>query len=723
MLRRRSLFPALWVALVLAGAVLTGGPLRADAPAPPPPSSGAESFLDGELLVRFKTEATPDLRVAALDRLDVQILDEYPLTGITRLRVPLGTVEETRHRLLAAGLVDLAEPNYSLRLAQVVPDDPQYATDQAWFYDLMGGPEAWAVTTGRPDVVVALIDGAVNLDHPDLASNIWTNLGEVPGNGLDDDGNGFVDDINGYDFIGDWQGSGSGRPGQDNDPDAKPGDSALGDGEDQDQDGVPDGAVGHGTQVAGIIAAVGNNQFGIAGAAWQVSIMALRVTSPEGDGLFSGLVAALEYAIANGADIVNISLAASVLPQSAQIAVEAAAAAGLILVGAAGNTGFDVTFPAALPDVIAVGSHDGDQAPDVRPLFSPIGPEVEFVAPGVDVLSTSVQALTGEPTFDTGTGTSFSAPFVTGAVVLIRALDPAASSDDVRRLLSDGAVDLPDAGAPGWDGSGRLHFGATLTALQAGAPAPPAITQALVAVTAIELEGTAAVGSAVAVSADPPGEQIATVQADATGHFTLRVLLQRFDDTVAQVALTAVATSAGGASRPSTPLTVALPRDVVLRPGWNLVSWAGPTGPGDVVLADLPPAARRVFARNGEAWELAVPGDPLFTIDEIRTGQGLWIFMGRTPPVPWRQFRALFQAPTLQPGWQLVVWAGPTTDPQTALTQTTAEIVAVYAWAEERQRFRAYISRSPLPPTLTELPHFEAVWVLVEGRGGPWPQG
>ena len=634
MLRRRSLFPGLWVALVLAGALLTGGLLRADAPAPPPPSSGAETFLDGELLVRFKTETTPDLRVAALDRLDVKILEEFPLTGITRVRVPLGTVEETGRRLLAAGLVDLAEPNYSLRLAQVVPDDPQYATDQAWFYDLMGGPDAWAVTTGRPDVVVALIDGAVDLDHPDLASNIWTNLGEVPGNGLDDDGNGFVDDINGYDFIGDWPGSGSGRPSQDNDPDAKPGDSALGDGEDQDEDGVPDGAVGHGTQVAGIIAAVGNNQFGIAGAVWQVSIMALRVTSPEGDGLFSGLVAALEYAIANGADIVNISLAASVLPQSAQIAVEAAAAAGLILVGAAGNTGFDVTFPAALPEVIAVGSHDGEQAPDSRPLFSPIGPEVEFVAPGVDVPSTSVLPLTGEPTFGTGTGTSFSAPFVTGAVALIRALDPAASSDDVRRLLRDGAVDLPDAGAPGWDGSGRLHFGATLTALQAGAPAPPAINQALVAVTAIELEGTAAVGSAVAVSADPPGEQIATVQADATGHFTLRVSLQRFDNTVAQVALTAVATSAGGASRPSTPLTVALPRDVVLRPGWNLVSWAGPTGPGDVVLADLPPpraASSPATGRRGN-WPCPVtPSSPSTRSVQARGSGSSWDERLRSP--------------------------------------------------------------------------------------------
>ena len=118
---------------------------------------------------------------------------------------------------------------------------------------------------------------------------------------------------------------------EDSDPDVKLGDSAAGDGIDQDGDGVPDGAVGHGTRVAGIIAAVGNNGIGVAGSAWAVSLMPLRVTDPEGSGYFSSLVRALEYAVANGADIVNTSLASLFLPKSAQEAVDFALDAGLIL--------------------------------------------------------------------------------------------------------------------------------------------------------------------------------------------------------------------------------------------------------------------------------------------------------------------------------------------------------------------------------------------------------
>ena len=515
----------------LAAALLATLALAAPTPSlgrPTPARAADADFLPDELLVRFAAGPSRTLRATTLNDLGATVLDTYRSSGVVRLQVPPGTLAQTQQRLLDAGLVEFAEPNYRLRVAQLVPSDALYAQQQAVFYERLDGPGGWAVSTGSRDVVVALIDGAVDLDHPDLAANIWTNPGEIPGNGEDDDGNGFIDDLHGYDFVGDWQGGGESKPNEDPDPDAKPGDPALGDGQDQDSDGTPDGALAHGTQVAGILAAVGGNDLGIVGAAWEASIMPLRITSPEGDGLFSGLIAALDYATLNGAHVVNISLASSVIPEAARVAVDAATDAGLIVVAAAGNSGHAVAFPGALPNVIAVGSTEGAGAPPAPepatrpsaaqqgaeltaagafgpPFFTPAGPEIELVAPGVDVPATSVSS-TGEPEYAFATGTSFSAPFVTGTVVLILAQAPAATLSDVRALLQAGSEDLPDGNRPNWDGGenggGLLNIGLTLQTFAVEAPAAPLLSRVEVAGDRIELEGEAEIGSTVTIFAD-----------------------------------------------------------------------------------------------------------------------------------------------------------------------------------------------------------------------------
>src|SRR5262249_17056604 len=136
-------------------------------------------------------------------------------------------------------------------------------------------PEAWDVTTGSSRVVVAVLDTGVDYTHPDLAANIWTNPGEIPGNGIDDDHNGYVDDVPGYDFAN-------------NDPDPM-----------DDQ--------GHGTHVAGTIGAVGNNGVGVVGVAWNVRIMALKFLDSAGNGTVANAIRALNYAVANGATISNNS--------------------------------------------------------------------------------------------------------------------------------------------------------------------------------------------------------------------------------------------------------------------------------------------------------------------------------------------------------------------------------------------------------------------------------
>ena len=697
-----------------------------DTTAPAPEIAGATPFAAGELLVAFAPALEASLPADLARLVGAELVESYPRSGIHRVRIRDGDVRAAARRLRASGLVRFAEPNYRFRLAGLIPNDPGYA-DQAGYWDLVGAPDAWEFTTGSRSVVVAMLDGAVDLDHPDLAANIWTNPGEIPDNGIDDDGNGFVDDLHGYDFVGAFPGSGGGRLGEDGDPDAKPGDPALGDGLDQDGDGKVDGAVGHGTLVAGILAAVGNNGLGAAGAAWQLSVMPLRITDPEGNGFFSSFVRGLEYAVANDADIVNISLASPFLPESARLAVETALDAGLIIVVAAGNGGLNVDFPAAIPGVVAVGTHGALDDPDARALFSPRNAGVDFVAPGIDVYSTDVAPLTGAPTYGVGTGTSFSAPFVTGAIALILATSPTATPADVLALLQEGAVDLPDADAPNWDGAGRVHLGRTLAALLARPPAAPIIDGVDVTDARIIVSGRAVPGSAVRISdggAEEPPFGVVTAAPDGT--FALELARRALPETVAVLSLVAVAETSAGPSPPSTPLPFALPRTVPLQPGWNLVAWAGVTGPGHEALAALPPRVTRVFAWDGAHWEIGVPASPVLTISQIHTGQGLWLFVEGAAPVEWQQTRAEFAAVALAPGWRLVAWAGARTDVAGAVAATDADIRAVFAWDAAAGRFRSFRAALPLAPggppgTLSRLGHLDAVWVVVGERGGNWP--
>ena len=457
--------PLLTLVLVAPAAAAPVGP---PPPGNVPPQSG--DYAPREILAAFHRDPT----AADLRRLGLTLIERYQRSNVTRLRTADPDPAPAIVRLQASGLVAWAEPNFRLRLAALIPDDPRY-DEQAGVWELLGAPDAWAVTTGSPRVVVAVLDGAIDLDHPDLAANIWTNEGEIPNNGIDDDANGYVDDRHGYDFVGDFDGDLDGVPGEDADPDVAPGDSAAGDGLDQDRDGVADGAVGHGTRVAGIIAARGNDGVGLPGTAWRVRIMPVRVTDPEGNGFFSSLVSALEYAIANDADIVNISLAASFLPESSRAAIEAAHAAGIILVAAAGNSGDTVAFPAALPQVIAVGSHDAGARVDQRAAFSPRRAGVDLVAPGRAILTTDVRAGSADAAYFAATGTSFSAPFVAGAIALALSLEPSLDAAAVRALLGDTATDLPDGTLPDWDGAGRLNIGRALQTLQDRSPLPPTL--------------------------------------------------------------------------------------------------------------------------------------------------------------------------------------------------------------------------------------------------------
>lgn len=300
-------------------------------------------------------------------------------------------------------------------------------------------------------VIVGIIDTGVDFSHPELEGKIWYNKGEIPGNGLDDDGNGLVDDHRGYDFSGDFP---SLIPNGDNDP---------------------SDYHGHGTHVAGIVAAGINNLIGISGVAPFVKIMPVKIFPNA-----TNVVAAqgIIYAVKMGAKVINMSWGSYIESELIKMALRYAIKRGVIPVAACGNTGDSgIAFPARLFDVIAVGA---STSWDKRADFSSYGQELDFLAPGEDILSlrangTDMYSIGGCPEpevhiFDSlyyiADGTSMAAPFVTGVIADILTVSPGLCFKDIYKILQKSAKDLIDPNGngyfyPGWDiysGYGRIDL-------------------------------------------------------------------------------------------------------------------------------------------------------------------------------------------------------------------------------------------------------------------------
>lgn len=300
-------------------------------------------------------------------------------------------------------------------------------------------------------VTVAIIDSGLDWYHPDLLpSALWHNPGEIPGNGIDDDHNGYVDDVIGWNFI-----QGNNRP--------------------WDYDG-------HGTFVAGLIAAGQNNHRGIAGLNPAARIMVLQALDPFGRGHASMVAEALAYAADNGARVINLSLGGAGLTRIEQQAVNYAHSKGAVVVVAAGNDGKEVSgySPAGLDGVITVAATDRR---DHRAGFSNWGSHIDIAAPGVDVLSlrarkTDLLFLIRGVKYEKGkgivgkdrayyraSGTSFSAPLVTATLSLILSRNPALTGDQARRMVLNSARDIDIPGMDNYTGYGLLDAAAALKAL------------------------------------------------------------------------------------------------------------------------------------------------------------------------------------------------------------------------------------------------------------------
>jgi subtilisin family serine protease len=343
-----------------------------------------------------------------------RIISRYNLGRKTVLRVklPAGTsVEKVLAENWAASdwRILRVEPNYQV-YALGIPNDSYF--NYLWgLYNTgqTGGsancdiqaPDAWDVTTGSDDVVVAVIDSGINYSHPDLCSRIWINPNEINNNGIDDDGNGYVDDYRGWNFA-----RNNNNPIDEN---------------------------GHGTHCAGTIAAEGNNGAGITGVAWNCRIMPCRFLNADGSGTVADAIEAINYAVANGADILNNSWGGGGYSEALKAAIENAQEHGVLFVAAAGNSARDndsyASYPAnyALANVMSVAATNHT---DNLATFSCYGKNsVHIAAPGVNILSTVPGGYTWM------SGTSCAAPYVSGAAALLLAANPQMSLTELKARL------------------------------------------------------------------------------------------------------------------------------------------------------------------------------------------------------------------------------------------------------------------------------------------------
>ena len=349
--------------------------------------------------------------------------------------------------------VQTLEPDFIFRTA-AVPRDPLFASQ--WNLLNTGqysgtaaadirATQAWDVTTGSRSVVVAVVDSGLDVSHPDLAANIWTNPGEIAGNGLDDDHNGFVDDVHGWNFV----------------------------------DGTNDltDVFGHGTHVAGIIGAGGDNGRGVAGVAWQVSLMGLKFQDARGVGSTGSMLAALNYATMMRRDhainivATNASWQAAGYSRVVEGVLKSQGDAGILFVAAAGNQGSDndltPRYPGGyrLPTVLSVAA--AGPSGGLIPMSNYGRTTVDLAAPGGMIQSTFPNGGYGILS-----GTSMAAPHVSGVAALLAAAKPGLSAAAIRDAIVGSARSVAALAGTSVTG-GMLDGRAALAWIGAGATTPP----------------------------------------------------------------------------------------------------------------------------------------------------------------------------------------------------------------------------------------------------------
>jgi len=394
-------------------------------------STGIE-YVPGQLIITLKQESTiPHAREistfhsrmtdALPDYLDMRKWDS-PKTNISVINVDPS--EEENYIAMLKNNPNIASVERDTIVharGHVTASDPNFS-DQTFNYNAITIPGAWHFTTGDPSIIVAVIDTGIEWTHIDLSANIWSNDDSCTG-GVDNDVNGFIDDCRGWDFV--------------------------------NSDNNPDDDNGHGTPVSGIIAAVRNNGIQGTGSAPNVTLMPLKVLDSGGSGFNSDIIAAMNYAVDNGARIINLSLGSDgPCPASFQTALDNAFANNVLVVHAAGESGtnrIDVEDSiASCNHVISVTSTDNlNQSTSYDDWVD----SIDLAAPGGDVVNPDNPIQLGiSSTFLVDSfdgfnfGTSFAAPHVSGCAALVYSIDPTLTFDEAESVLETTALDLTDSG-------------------------------------------------------------------------------------------------------------------------------------------------------------------------------------------------------------------------------------------------------------------------------------
>ena len=378
------------------------------------PFSDKANYKEGEVLVKFKSGIVSTSSVKAHQAVGAKVVKKFKLVqNLEKVELPEGvSVKEAVQSYMVDPNVEYAEPNYIRTPMAEIPFDTYFA-DQ-WALNNTGqfaggtedadidAPEAWDITTGSKEVVVAILDGGIDYTHPDLIDNIWINISEACSNGIDDDFNGYIDDCQGWNFFHNHN--------------------------------EPLDESGHGTHVAGIVGAVGNNFIGAVGVMWHTNLMPVKFIGYHDDpeecggttnfcGTTDDEIEGIEYAVANGADVVNMSFGGYEYSQAEYDTIAAAGAQQVVFVASAGNETnnndeADKLYPASygLPNIISVAATD--QNDQLAP-FSNFGvSSVHVGAPGVYILST-VPTYSSPTGYDFNAGTSMAAPHVSGLAGLL----------------------------------------------------------------------------------------------------------------------------------------------------------------------------------------------------------------------------------------------------------------------------------------------------------------
>jgi hypothetical protein len=423
---------------------------------------GAQRRRASRVDERIARRALPAPSIADAGLLDVYLVELAADTDVLRAVTELAQHPD----------VVYAEPNYVLHVdleplpdVPFVPSDPFVSSDGAHWSEASWGqayPDLWGIRRTRTvegwnvfdedgsgvfesaerrpgeGIVVAVIDSGLDRHHPEIAQNVWRNPGEIPDNGIDDDDNGYVDDVSGWDFA--------------------------------NGDADPSDGHGHGTHVAGTVAARTDDGFGVVGVAPWATIMPIKGLSDAGEGTVAGLASAVRYAADMGADVISNSWGGLGFSATLEAAFDYAAALGAIPVASAGNSNVDAASaqPAGFDSVMAVAALGPD---DTKASFSNFGGTIEISAPGLDILSLNANGganliANARPELVVSSehlrlsGTSMACPHVSGALAVLLSRYPDDPPAEIRGRLRAGAesVDAANPDFAGRLGSGRLDL-------------------------------------------------------------------------------------------------------------------------------------------------------------------------------------------------------------------------------------------------------------------------